>query len=220
MTERIPIQVSVDYLFPIPLMRLNLKDQITKDVIDELGILEDYQINEDNCHRTLNSNMMTNNSRVLDRKKLGKIIQGHLDSYCTNVLGEDPKLRITTSWMNYNKPGTSHHKHPHPNSKVSGVFYIQTGPNCGLFNLHKPFAIDELIRDKKIRHNEFTYSTIWYEPEQYDLFMFPSFLEHSVTVNESSETRISLAFNSFYGYSMSISDDSYNIVPLSPEWWS
>ena len=41
----------------------------------------------------------------------------------------DVTLRLTQSWVNYSEPGQYHHKHAHPNSFVSGVFYIQTNPN-------------------------------------------------------------------------------------------
>ncbi len=33
---------------------------------------------------------------------------------------------ITQSWLNYTETNQYHHKHQHPNSLVSGVFYI----NC------------------------------------------------------------------------------------------
>jgi uncharacterized protein (TIGR02466 family) len=212
MTEQLKIKVSVDYLFPIPFMRLNIKEQITPEILDELDILETDAINEAELHRTPKANLMTKNANVLDGTRLGAIIQEHLNSYSINVLGEDPTIKITTSWLNYNLKNAAHHKHPHPNSKVSGCFYIKTNDDSGKFQLHRPRSIAELFYNKRNTYNEFTYDMVWYQPQPYDLYMFPSFIEHSVEENLSDEPRISLAFNSFYG--TSFGNDAYNRIVI------
>lgn len=212
MTEKVQIQVAVDYLFPIPFMRMNIRDQITVEILEEINNMLKQTDNLNNFNQTVFNNMMTNDANILAGTLLGQVIQEHLDSYTTNVLGEDPDIKITTSWLNYNTKDAGHHKHPHPNSKVSGCFYIKTNEKTGRFNLFKPRAIEENFYNSKNLYNEFTYSKIWYQPEIYDLYMFPSFIEHSVDKNESDEPRISLAFNSFYN--KTFGDDSYNKVFL------
>ena len=34
-------------------------------------------------------------------------------------------LKITQSWINFTKKGEYHHPHAHPNSLISGVFYVE-----------------------------------------------------------------------------------------------
>jgi len=45
------------------------------------------------------------------------------------------------------------------------------------------------------RTNYLTYNKVEYKPQQGDLLIFPTWLEHEVETNFSDEPRISLAFN-------------------------
>jgi uncharacterized protein (TIGR02466 family) len=108
----------------------------------------------------------------------------------------DVKLRITQSWANYTQPGQFHHKHSHPNSVVSGVFYVQTNP--GLDRIYFYRSGYQQIKFKTENWNLFNSESWWFEAIQGQLIMFPSHLEHMVqSVNEDKVTRISLSFNTF-----------------------
>lgn len=155
---------------------------------------------------------MTKHPTVLNGTKLGEILQFHLDSYSTHVLGEEPTLKITTSWLNYHHKNSAHDLHFHPNSKVSGCFYVNCNDNSGDFVIHKPPCLHEQYLNTKVNPNEFTYTYIQYKPQMYDLYIFPSFVQHSVEVNRSDESRVSLAFNSFY--SKTFGNDAYNRIFL------
>ena len=133
---------------------------------------------------------------VLKDSKLARDIARYIDEYTANVLGEDPSLRYTQSWININPPGTSHHKHSHINSIISGVLYLQTNENSGKFLVHK--REERTIKNQTKNLNKYNYSYLFFEPRKFDLYLFPSSLEHSVEENKSDENRISLSFNTFY----------------------
>ena len=133
---------------------------------------------------------------VLKDSKLVKDISKCVDEYCYNILGEEPALRHTQSWLNINPPGSSHHIHFHGNSILSGVLYLQVDENTGNFQVHR--EDDNRISKEVINYNQYNYKYLFFEPKQFDLYIFPSSLRHSVDENKSTENRISLSFNTFY----------------------
>ena len=62
-----------------------------------------------------------------EMKKLKQFIEKSLKEYFQNIYVPKNNVEpyITQSWCNYTKEGQYHHKHAHPNSFVSGVFYVQ-----------------------------------------------------------------------------------------------
>ena len=92
-----------------------------------------------------------------------------------------------------------HHRHYHPNSYLSGVFYVsctdddriefhgipQTSLMLNLFDLEEENA--NIFNSKLF---SFPISTL-------DLMIFPSYLEHSVPTNNTNQKRVSLSFNTF-----------------------
>jgi hypothetical protein len=103
---------------------------------------------------------------------------------------------ITQSWLNYTETNQFHHKHEHPNSLVSGVFYI----NCHEeFDKIKFFKKDiyQMIKPEIKTWNIWNSESWWFTVKTGDLIMFPSSLTHMVENKEGTNTRISLAFNVF-----------------------
>ena len=62
-----------------------------------------------------------------EMKKLKQFIEKSLKEYFQNIYVPKNNVEpyITQSWCNYTKEGQYHHKHAHPNSFISGVFYVQ-----------------------------------------------------------------------------------------------
>jgi uncharacterized protein (TIGR02466 family) len=133
---------------------------------------------------------------VLKGSKLVKDITSCINQYCRDILGEEPTLRHTQSWLNVNPPGSSHHKHFHGNSILSGVLYLQVDDRTGKFLVHR--ENENRISKEVKNYNQYNYKYLFFEPKQYELYIFPSSLNHSVDENTSCENRISLSFNTFY----------------------
>jgi uncharacterized protein (TIGR02466 family) len=106
----------------------------------------------------------------------------------------DVTLRLTQSWVNYSEPGQYHHKHAHPNSFVSGVFYIQTNPNDKIFFYRDGY---NQIKFPPAEWNSWNSESWWFEAITGRLVLFPSSLTHMVPTVEGEDVRVSLSFNTF-----------------------
>ena len=109
---------------------------------------------------------------------------------------DNVKLEITQAWVNYTKNGQYHHKHAHPNSIISGVFYIQAAKDIDKLHFY-----NELYQQTKIMPKVFhvyNADSWWLPTETGQLLLFPSRLVHMVEPTTGEDDRISLSFNSFY----------------------
>jgi uncharacterized protein (TIGR02466 family) len=137
---------------------------------------------------------------ILEAKKLKditKFIETSLNEYFQTVYAPkgDVKLRITQSWCNYTEPGQWHHKHAHPNSFISGVFYPQANRETDKIYFYKDGY--EQIKLPTENWNTWNSESWWLEAEQGGLYIFPSGLTHMVETVQGTQTRISISFNTF-----------------------
>lgn len=184
-------------LFPIPAAWENLAGKFDER---EVQAILDASSEQAKWHLNQGKNYLHPDWYILDNyaPTLKKILTDKVNWYLRDVWGEDGNMRITISWVNYNPPNTKHHKHSHPNSIFSGCFYLDTAPDAGaivITNPNKKQFYAESINGEK---NKFTSSIFGFRPDKYDMYIFPSWLEHEVEPNKSDTTRISLAFNTFY----------------------
>lgn len=130
-------------------------------------------------------------------KKLKNEILLNIDSYINNVICPIKKIDfyITQSWINYSRKTEYHHEHSHPNSFISGVFYIKANKE----NDEIVFTNEKnKIWDLPAKHHNIFNSYYWRIPvEDGLLVLFPSDLKHSVSIKKQNNLRISLAFNVF-----------------------
>ncbi len=117
---------------------------------------------------------------------------------------------ITQSWLNYTETNQFHHKHAHPNSIVSGVFYInchETLDKIKFFN-ESYKTIKPEIKDWNLWNSE----SWWFPVKTGDIIMFPSSLPHAVENKEGTNTRISLAFNVFIKGKIGINEELTELI--------
>jgi uncharacterized protein (TIGR02466 family) len=131
-----------------------------------------------------------------EMKKLKQFIEKSLKEYLQNIYVPKNNVEpyITQSWCNYTKEGQFHHKHAHPNSFVSGVFYVQADKTKDKIYFYKDDyqRIDLPAKE----YNPFNSKSWWFETGTNDLVIFPSNLTHMVEKVVGKE-RISLSFNTF-----------------------
>jgi len=146
------------------------------------------------------NNIFSKNNYVLKLKEfsnLKKFVDKELKYYVHNVMQineQKVKPYVTQSWWNFYDKTAYHHKHNHPNSIVSGVYYVQ-GTQCIIFSKPQSNGFEHDFPTKK--WNEIN-STIWkFEPPLGKIILFPSYLLHQVELNQTDKTRISMAFNSY-----------------------
>ena len=107
----------------------------------------------------------------------------------------DVRSYITQSWANYTNRGQSHHSHSHPNSFISGVFYVQAIKDIDRLYFSK--SIYQQIKIPTENFNLHNSETWWLGIETGQLLLFPSSLTHQVNEVTTAETRISISFNTF-----------------------
>ena len=102
---------------------------------------------------------------------------------------------ITQSWSNYTDKGQYHHKHAHPNSIISGVFYPQANKETDRIYFYKDGY--ERIKIPTENWNHWNSESWWFDVGAGDLIIFPSNLTHMVQTKQGDGTRISISFNTF-----------------------
>ena len=187
----------IQNIFPTPIYTTKIDRGFTKQ---ELNFVEQQK-----KHCTNNQgNINTKDNYILNRKEF-KNIKKFLDKCCKDYLDtiicpkNNVELYITQSWLNYTEANQYHHRHEHPNSVVSGVLYFDSDIKNDkiLFVDSKGYQqIKPEINDTK--WNLWNSGTWFFPVETGNLFMFPSSTTHQVETKKGNNTRISLAFNTFY----------------------
>ena len=106
------------------------------------------------------------------------------------------KLYVDNFWINFNKTSSSNMLHTHPNSQISGVYYIQVPENSGKIKFLRNDDLLEYHFDGKCKEvTLLTNSNVAFKPEPNMYILFPSNMKHCVETNNSKFDRISLSFN-------------------------
>jgi len=128
--------------------------------------------------------------------ELKKTINDHLKEYVNIVYpNTNIDVYITQSWANYTDPNGYHHQHYHPNSFISGVFYVNAIKNEDVIKFYKDLPFTYQINHNQ--PNNYNSSDVAVFVESGDLVLFPSKFTHEVPPTTSKETRISISFNTF-----------------------
>ena len=112
-------------------------------------------------------------------------------------IGLENNFAVTNYWLNVNGTGDFNRPHYHGFSTLSGIFYISTPTDCGKLVLRNPtnahgFCIDAKFVSEWNGFNSFTWEI---EPEPNKLLIWPAWVDHYTLPNNSTEDRISIAFN-------------------------
>lgn len=189
--NKISNKAVIHNLFPTPVGCYTVDHKLTKKE-------HSFLINQPQRNNMGNTTSVDN--KILNNKELStfkKALEQKLSAYFNEVYSPKHQisLRITQSWVNYTKKGQYHHKHRHPNSFVSGVYYIESTEldKIYFYNSHPANNIKIPPNTWNIWNSE----SWWFEATKGDLFLFPSTLEHMVETVSAEDTRISLSFNTF-----------------------
>jgi uncharacterized protein (TIGR02466 family) len=187
------IESTINGIFPTPVYMSKLDRELTKKELSFIGKSKlNFYRNE--------GNITSNDNYILNQKVFASLKEDlylRVQDYFNKVLSTTDAVTpfITQSWLNYTETNQYHHKHEHPNSLVSGVFYV----NCHEeFDKIKFFrsgyqTIKPEIKDWNLYNSE----SWWFTVKTGDIILFPSSLTHMVETKEGDNTRISLAFNVF-----------------------
>ena len=180
-------------LFSVPILyQLDSGRRLTTDELDIISSLDREPV----------PNNFTKNRSILELpglEQLKNFCQTAINDYATEVCKVTDEFYITNSWATKNLTSVDHHKHAHPNSIFSGVFYFQAEENASPMTVHykspifKNFALDYHYSEYSMFNSD-----DWSFPVQTGtLIIFPSWLDHGSLKNESVEPRQLIGFNSF-----------------------
>lgn len=128
----------------------------------------------------------------------------HFERFARDVFAWDIEgFQITQSWITVKNPGEMHGLHYHPNSVLSGVFYFQeNAEQTAPLTFHRPEPISQLMNmfapstsNELKQYTEFPWHEYSITPKTNLLVLFPSWLNHSVGLNNTSTARRSIAMN-------------------------
>ena len=96
-------------------------------------------------------------------------------------------------WTTYDK-GSYIPRHSHSNSMISGAYYLRQPEGAGEITFFNPLGplINHLYHDDLIFQ---TAGSIDIQPQEGTLLLFPGWLEHETTRNESDHDKIIVSFN-------------------------
>ena len=187
------MEATINGIFPTPIYISKLERKLTPL---ELKFVDknkkDFYKNDGNI--TSNNNYILNEEPFANiKKELDLRVQDYFDKIISPANNITPY--ITQSWLNYTETNQYHHKHAHPNSLVSGVFYI----NCHEEHDKIKFFNDnyKTIKLEVKDWNMWNSESWWFSVKTGDIILFPSSLTHMVETKQGDNTRISLAFNVF-----------------------
>jgi len=137
------------------------------------------------------SDIMPNQCEEID-----KLVE-HLDkelAACAKQVGL-PEVELYNIWLNINPPGAYNHLHNHVGSVFSGVYYVDASNHQGNIQFERSDGAEYHIPDYVEKATYYTSTRATYACKTGALYVFPSWLKHSVEGNRSNTDRISISFN-------------------------
>lgn len=178
-------------LFPTAVGQFKLERELSKQ---ELKFIDEVERRPNMGNTTSVANYVLREKAL---KKLNDFFIECANKYFIEIYRPkfNTQIYITQSWLNFTGKGQFHHKHAHPNSFLSGVFYVNANPLTD-----KIFFFQDEYKQISVPASEFNLynsESWWLEAGTGTLYLFPSSLTHMVETIGHEETRISLSFNTF-----------------------
>jgi len=181
----------IENLFPTPVGFYELDKPVTEK---ELQFIKDLETRSNDGNTTSVDNYLFKSKEM---KRIAAFIDRCVQDYFQAVYTPKHKVKpyVTQSWANYTNKGQYHHKHAHPNSFISGVFYVSAVPDRDRLYFYKEGY--QQIKVPTEDWNAWNSESWWFPVESGKVVIFPSNLSHMVQTVQTKDTRISIAFNTF-----------------------
>lgn len=180
-------------IFPTPVIKFNFDREFNQSEINFIKKCENTS------HKNF-GNKSSNDTYVLKNNELKEV-----SDFCENALKHffhllynpisEVEIYITQSWLNWTYKNEYHHTHSHPNSVISGVFYVSANKKFDTITFGRSTYKTIDMYPKAL--NDYNTDEVDFKVGTGELLLFPSHLQHRVNVTKGDDVRISLAFNSF-----------------------
>ena len=118
----------------------------------------------------------------------------HIYNVCKTIFPHIKGMQIKQMWAAINFENSYNLIHCHGNHyHLSGSYYLQVPENSGRIAFRDPrhAAINHYWSNVHIDHGEFH----WRTPQESDLMLWPSFLDHMVEPSKSKDPRVMISFD-------------------------
>ena len=180
-----------NYFYALPYYEFQsnslLIDEINKDLLDSDKLYENPN--------TYNQSLRTKNYQNFYNENFYEWVINCLFSIKKDLfIPSTLELVITDCWINKTSKLQGHHIHTHPNSFLSGIFYLTSHISAKTSFIFDNYWYDSLhlfnIPKPPIE--------IQITPEAGKMILFPSHIKHKVSALTSDEIRYSVSFNVFF----------------------
>ncbi len=199
--------LSMYSIFPVGIgvsKNSNLYSESTKKEHEYcMSEVETYMHPQYAFETSTNTRLLTTDSNI---RNITKFINKSLQEYSKTILQSNNKMKITQSWLSkHDEIPQVTYAHRHPNSVISGVYYIEADPkvHAGL-----TFSKDLGYGQTFIQHhadpeleddsNPYAAQEQTVPADKGTLILFPSWLNHTVVGKQVAKPRCSIAFNTWF----------------------
>lgn len=200
--------MSRDLFFPTPIYYTDLGDAAAINALIKPLIYQGRRDDPVGEIRTNEPNAGGWHSRTkMHQNRDFDALTAHIFEFVHGVFtseGYDTDFEPTcdSMWANINPRLASNRHHTHPHALWSGVYYVQTPPECGQLYFSDPRSQTQIMPPyyDLQRRPAHTWHEVHYQPIEGRLVVFPAWLPHAVQPNmtrlvDAQGDRISVSFN-------------------------
>ena len=151
--------------------------------------------------KTREGTKLSNDKKILEKPELKRVhdfIVSSVKDYVKNQLLIDDEFYLTTSWATVNNKGDKHHRHNHPNTLLSAVYYANAENGNLIFHSQSSGLFPNFDFSFNVSEWNYYNSKSWTLPVSTgDLVIFPGWLYHESEVNELNDYRVIVGANFF-----------------------
>ena len=180
-------------LFPTPIYKSPISNfsEVQKEIDDCIEDVDFRLVGEWGTTHYLSDPYFK--TSIVDEKNLDNLRSGidiALSEYCGELRYGYAEYDIITSWMTLFKKNNYAHIHSHGEADLAGVYYYKTGTSDVDSSFF--FCTPAVGSEASIFWGE---QRISMRPEEGTILLFPGWLRHGVTTNETDDDRVSISFN-------------------------
>jgi len=126
-------------------------------------------------------------------------VHRHFEAACAQA-GKEMKVKQGLkwhyqTWVNLSPSSAFNLPHIHPDSHLSGVYYVRIPEGSGQIYFRDPRVQAKTILLPVEPDSELNVNELTFPPQPGVIYMFPSWLEHGVKPGTTDQDRIAIAFN-------------------------
>lgn len=187
-------------LFTLPIWQSKMPFYDEQNKEKFLDILSKYKEENPNPYLRNGVNSYQSPGDLHSVEELSSIFD-YLQYVCSNAFldlnldSDNYQLTLASSWVNYNNSRASANTYHTHNGLFSGVIFLKCPEGSGnlcIFNtgMNNLWVGNNITVNK----NQYTSEKVKFEPEEGDVFVWPSYMPHCVEPNNHDENRISISF--------------------------